>query len=154
MAKRGPQQTNSEDPARDTAQTGSASDANSDSGPRSGKEVKLPGTSVGTNLMVADILVRGASRLLRGDIKRRIDRNSEPQEDGESDKLNGRAILTTLGLYGASKLANRSPRGLAIVTGGLLAKSLYDRGKSRQLRKRREARDAIAAEDKPETGET
>ena len=46
-------------------------------------------------------------------------------------------------LWGASRLATRSPVGLAVVAGGLAAKVLYDRGKA--IEQRRRARKAALA---------
>ena len=43
---------------------------------------------------------------------------------------------TTLALWGASRLARRSPIGLAVVAGGLAAKVFYDRGKRLETKRR------------------
>jgi len=94
----------------------------------------------GTNLLIADIVMRGASTLLRRGVEEQVaETASNPDADTANDEpaddaLDGRAILTTVALYGASKLATRSVPGLAIVAGGLVLKALYDRGKERQLR--------------------
>ena len=98
--------------------------------------VPLPSTNPATNLLIADIVVRGASSLLRESVQKRVARASSESENEARAVLDGRTLITTLGLYGASKLATRSVPGLAIVTGGLLAKTLYDRGKARQRRRR------------------
>ncbi len=101
-----------------------------------GGEVRVlgPSTNPATNLLIADIVLRGASSLFRKQAEKGIVKTSE-DEQGARDMLDGRGILTTLALYGASKLATRSVPGLAIVAGGLLAKTLYDRGKSIELRR-------------------
>ena len=96
----------------------------------------LPSTNPATNLLIADIVVRGASTLLRKKVQKRVAEASAGSESEAREVLDGRTMLTTLGLYGASKLATRSVPGLAIVTGGLLVKTLYDRGKARQKRLR------------------
>lgn len=103
----------------------------------------LPSNNPGTNLLIADIIVRGASTLLRQGVEKRVVKASSDSESRAQEVLDGRTLITTLGLYGASKLATRSVPGLLIVTGGLLAKTLYDRGKARQQR----ALDAQARED-------
>ncbi len=87
-----------------------------------------------TNLLIADIVVRGASTLFRKSVEKRVAKTSTRDEDEDQHVVDGRTVITTLGLYGASKLATRSLPGLFVVTGGLLAKALYDRGKSRQRR--------------------
>jgi hypothetical protein len=98
----------------------------------------LPTDNPGTNLLIADIVVRGASTLFRQTVEKRVAKASVEQEEDAQELLDGRTLITTLGLYGASKLATRSVPGLLMVTGGLLAKTLYDRGKARQRRIARE----------------
>ena len=110
------------------------------------KRVPMPSSNPATNLMIADIVVRGASTLLRKSVNKRVvgassDGASANGAETAQKALDGRTILTTIGLYGASKLATRSLPGLALVTGGLVVKTLYDRGKARQTRKRRKASD-------------
>lgn len=105
-----------------------------------GRGLPLPSTNPATNLLIADIVVRGASSLFRKNVERRVVEASADDSDRAHELLDGRTLLTTLGLYGASKLATRSVPGLVIVTGGLVAKTLYDRGKERQKRKSREKR--------------
>ena len=112
----------------------------------------VPKTDPATNLLIADIVVRGASKLFRKNVERRAmaeSRNSKPDPDKPID---GRGIITTLGLYGATKLASRSVPGLALVTGGLLAKTLYERGKSVKLRRR--SANKADNDDAEETGQS
>ncbi|QFT78770.1 hypothetical protein [Erythrobacter sp. THAF29] len=95
-----------------------------------------PSPNPATNLLIADIVVRGAASLFRQKIERRVAKASYRDDDEAEKLLDGKTLITTLGLYGASKLATRSPLGLGIVATGLVAKTLYDRGKARQRRKR------------------
>ncbi|MEO1489172.1 MAG: hypothetical protein AAFR88_07030 [Pseudomonadota bacterium] len=88
--------------------------------------------SLSTNLMIADIALRGASSLFRRNVEGRIARAGSRNEDEARDALDGRTVLTSIALYGASKMATRSPIGLGLVVGGLAFKVLYDRGKARQ----------------------
>lgn len=104
-------------------------------------KLPLPSTEASTNLLIADIVVRGASTLLRKNIGKKVVKASTDTPEEAEKILDGRSILTTLGLYGASKLATRSVPGLAIVAGGLVAKTLYDRGRARQLRIERQNRE-------------
>ncbi|MEL6529442.1 MAG: hypothetical protein AAFQ27_05735 [Pseudomonadota bacterium] len=97
----------------------------------------IPSPNPATNLLIADILVRGASTIMRKDIEKRVATASADSEEQAEELLDGRTLLTTLALYGASKLATRSPVGLGIVAGGLALKTLYDRGKARQLAQRK-----------------
>ena len=105
------------------------------------KRVPMPSSNPATNLMIANTVVRGASTLLRKRVDKRVVSASADGAETAQKALDGRTILTTIGLYGASKLATRSLPGLALVTGGLVVKTLYDRGKARQTRKRREKSD-------------
>ena len=97
----------------------------------------LPSPNAATNLLIADIVLRGAGRVARDTLEKRIlIANYDPAKAREL--VDGRTMLTSLALYGASKLAARSPAGLAMVAGGLVLKTLYDRGKARQQRLRGE----------------
>ncbi|MEM6584236.1 MAG: hypothetical protein AAF692_00610 [Pseudomonadota bacterium] len=94
----------------------------------------LPSPEATTNLLIADIVVRGASRLFRDSVERRVAKASA-QDEGEAEALlDGKTLIKSLAIYGASKLATRSPVGLGLVAGGLAVKTLYDRGKARQRR--------------------
>ncbi|MGB3470799.1 MAG: hypothetical protein WBA51_08260 [Erythrobacter sp.] len=94
----------------------------------------LPSPNAATNLLIADILLRGASTLFRQRVEKQVAQASVEDPEEAEDLLDGKTLLTTLGLYSASKLATRSPVGLGVVAGGLLLKTLYDRGKARQQR--------------------
>ena len=96
-----------------------------------------PSPNPATNLLITDIVIRGASSLLRQNIEKRVAKASYEDNEQAERLLDGRTMLTTLGLYGASKLATRSPLGLGIVATGLVAKTLYDRGKARQRQRRK-----------------
>lgn len=97
----------------------------------------VPSPNPATNLLIADIVVRGASSLFRKNVEKRVAVASFDDEDRAQEVLDGRTIITSLALYGASKLATRSPVGLGIVAGGLVLKTLYDRGRTRRSRSRR-----------------
>lgn len=116
-----------EDPERGTIVTGEETEP---------RRIPLPSTEPSTNLLIADIVLRGASNLFRRSVEQRIARASTDDEAGAQELVDGRAMLTSLALYGASKLATRSVPGLLLVSGGLVAKTLYDRGKARQQRLR------------------
>ena len=103
---------------------------------RAPKSKLLPSPEATTNLLIADIVVRGASNLFRQNVERRVARASLQDEQEAEALLDGRTMIKSLAIYGASKLATRSPLGLGVVAGGLALKTLYDRG--RALQKRRE----------------
>jgi hypothetical protein len=111
-----------------------------DSGPETSPEIL--GLVAGTNLVIADIVLRAAGSLLNKRMEKgllvartgaSIGTANPDQPEGK-----GRAIATSLALWGASRLATRSPLGLAVVAGGLAAKLLYDHGK--RLEAKRTAR--------------
>ncbi len=125
-----------------TGNSGNSGDTGASSGSnavtKQSSHLPLPTDNPGTNLLIADIVVRGASTLFRQTVEKRVAKASVEQEEDAQELLDGRTLITTLGLYGASRLATRSVPGLLMVTGGLLAKTLYDRGKARQRRIARE----------------
>ncbi|MHA7819910.1 MAG: hypothetical protein ACX930_09720 [Erythrobacter sp.] len=112
-----------------------------DGGEEVNSGVPGPSTNPATNLLIADIVVRGASRLLRDNVEQRVAKASYGDDERAREVLDGRTLLTSLGLYAVSRLATRSKTGLMVVTGGLLAKTLYDRGKAVSHRRRGEKRD-------------
>ena len=103
----------------------------------------LPSPVAGTNLVIADIVLRAAGGLLRNRMERGLLVKS--YDKAKADKLvDGRGLATSVALWGASHLARRSPIGLAVVAGGLAAKVFYDRGK--RLEAKRRARKAPSSE--------
>lgn len=95
----------------------------------------LPSPVAGTNLVIADIVLRAAGGLLRNRMTKGMLTNS--YDPAKAAKLvDGRNLATSLALWGASRIATRSPVGLAVVAGGLAAKVLYDRGKRLESKRR------------------
>jgi hypothetical protein len=102
----------------------------------------LPSPIAGTNLVIADIVLRAAGGLLRNRMEKGLLVAS--YDKAKAEKLvDGRSVATSVALWGASRIATRSPLGLAVVAGGLAAKVLYDRGK--RLEARRKARKSAKA---------
>ena len=100
-----------------------------------------PSPNPATNLLIVDVLVRAGARLARKQIEHRVVEATYKKDPVDEQKakalIGGRGMLTSLGLYGVSKIATKGPLGLGAVTGGLILKTLYDRGYSRQQRRRR-----------------
>lgn len=100
----------------------------------------LPSPVAGTNLVIADIVLRAAGGLLRD----RMEKGLLIKSYGANEKgrakaerlVDGRGLATSVALWGASHLARRSPIGLAVVAGGLAAKVFYDRGKRLEAKRR------------------
>ena len=104
-------------------------------GPASPGDSRLPSPDPVTNLVIADIVLRGAGNLLRQKLEKGL---LTGQLDNEKAKklVESRGITSKVALWGASRLATRSPVGLAVVAGGLAAKVLYDRGKAIEAKRR------------------
>ena len=110
----------------------------------------LPSPSAGTNLVIADIVLRAAGGLLRDRLEKGLLVKGHGA-DKAAKLVDKRGLASSLALYGASRLARRSPMGLAMVAGGLAAKVFYDRGK--RLETKRRARMAAQATP-PSSGES
>ena len=113
------------------------SDASKGKAPKkSGKLPPAPATSTAVNLAIAEIVLRSVADRMRGSVAADLSAaDKRKREIGEKDVVDGRSLLTSIGLYGAARLAGKSRAGLGLVAGGLLAKSLYERGKA--VRERR-----------------
>jgi hypothetical protein len=98
-------------------------------------ESRLPSPDPVTNLVIADIVLRGAGSLLRQKLEKGLI-TGQLEADKAKRLVEGRGLASSLALWGASRLATRSPVGLAVVAGGLAAKVLYDRGKRIQAKRR------------------
>ena len=97
----------------------------------------LPSSNPATNLVIAEVVLRSLSVLARKKVRRRVARASYSHDEQADQMLRGRTILSTLALYGAGKFAARSPLGLGVVASTLVAKTLYDRGRTLQRRRSR-----------------
>ena len=95
----------------------------------------LPSPVAGTNLVIADIVLRAAGSLLRDRLEKGLLIKGHG-EDKAAKLLGKRGLASSLALYGASRIARRSPMGLAVVAGGLAAKVFYDRGKRLEAKRR------------------
>lgn len=114
-----------------------------DASPTGPRGLPLPSPMAGTNLVIADIVLRAAGTMLRNRMEKGLLVAS--YDKAKAEKLvNGRSVATKVALWGASRLATRSPLGLAVVAGGLAAKALYDRGQrlERKRRARKQSRTA------------
>ncbi len=105
---------------------------------KSGQEVVRRGEDVpgvtdnpATNLLMADVMMRAGSYVLRSFVERSMLK-------GRYDKKTARDIVKNqpasqkLASYAIAKIATKSLPGAALVTGGILARTLYQRGKARR----------------------
>ena len=79
-----------------------------------------------TNLLIADLALRGGGQLLRHAIERTV-LGAKYTPDKAKKIVKGRSMLQTLIGTAAARIATRSVPGAIVVGGGLLAKALYDR---------------------------
>lgn len=86
-------------------------------------------------MIIADVVLRGLGAMLRNRLEKGL-LTGQLDRDRAQQLVEGRGMVSTLALWGASRLATRSPVGLAVVAGGLAAKVLYDRGKRLEAQRR------------------
>lgn len=94
------------------------------------KETSGPSPNPATNLIIADIALRGGGRLLRHVIERTLLGVKYPTAKAHKI-VKGRSMTQTLIGTAAARFATRSVPGALIVGGGLIAKTLYDRSRNR-----------------------
>ena len=82
-----------------------------------------------TNLVIADIAIRGGGRILRHTIEKAV-LGAKYSPATARNIVKGRSMAQTLLGTALARVATRSVPGALVVGGGLLAKALYDRRKS------------------------
>jgi hypothetical protein len=98
-----------------------------------------PSPNPGTNLLIADLALRGGALLARRGLERGLlGRRYAPEKARKIIK--GRSMSETLLSAAVSRLAMGSVPGAILVGGGLLAKTLYDRRKGKAAVRTGEAR--------------
>lgn len=98
------------------------------------KDAQGPSPNPMTNLIIADVALRGGGRLLRHVVERTLLGVKYPP-DKARDIVKGRSMVQTLLGTAVARVATRSVPGALLVGGGLLAKTLYDRSKKRSAAK-------------------
>lgn len=86
-----------------------------------------------TNLILTDIALRGVSRFARQMAEKKMLSKRYSREDARK-AIDNRSISETLMAAGLARVATRSVPGAVVIGGGLLAKALYDRSRSRKAR--------------------
>jgi hypothetical protein len=92
------------------------------------KQVPLPSPNPMTNLIIADLVLRGGGRILRNLVERNVLKTKYPADAAKSI-VSGRGMAQTLISTAVARVATRSVPGAILVGGGLIAKALYDRRK-------------------------
>ena len=91
---------------------------------------KGPSPNPMTNLIIADIALRGGGRLLRHVVERSL-LGLKYSPDKARNIVKGRGMAQTLIGTAVARVATRSVPGALLIGGGLLAKTLYDRSRKR-----------------------
>jgi hypothetical protein len=94
-----------------------------------------PSTNPATNLIIQDIAMRASGRLVRHTVEKGLLRG---RYGGQAAKaiVENRTITQTLVSGLLARYATRSLPGAILIGGGLVVKTLYDRGRSKRLAKR------------------
>jgi len=98
------------------------------------KATSGPSPNPKTNLILADIAMRGGGRLLRHAVERGL-LGARYSPEKARNIIDGRSMTQTLVGTALARMATRSVPGALIVGGGLLAKTLFDRRKSKSVAK-------------------
>lgn len=99
------------------------------------KDVPPPSPNPMTNLIIADLVLRGGGRLLRNLVERNVLKTKYPPDTAKSI-VSGRGMAQTLVSTAIARVATRSVPGAILVGGGLLAKTLYDRRKGAEAKEK------------------
>lgn len=121
---------------RTAGKAGSAVKATADKAKEAIEDTHGPSPNPVTNLIIADVAMRGGGRLLRHLVETTVLGIKYPP-DKARDIVKGRSMAQTLLGTAVARIATRSVPGALLVGGGLLAKTLYDRSISRRKARRR-----------------
>jgi hypothetical protein len=111
------------------------------------RETSGPSPNPMTNLVIADIALRGGAQLLRHAVERTV-LGAKYSPEKAKDIVKGRSMAQTLIGTALARVATRSVPGAIVIGGGLLAKTLYDRSRARAAA----AEGTIAVEEQVEDG--
>ena len=95
-----------------------------------------PTKNPATNLMFADVAIRAGSYVVRRAIEKGMLRGRYGK-DTAHQIIENKTLGQTLVSFGLARLATRNLPGAMIVGGGALAKTLYDRSKSKHHERRK-----------------
>ena len=113
-------------------------------------DVPGPSTNPATNLLIANIAMQSVAILLRRSAERGLLRQRFAAEEAR-DIIKGRGMVTSMVTTAAARTATRSIPGLLLVSGGLLAKAVFDRSLKRRTSRRKGDQALLEqAEDAPE----
>jgi len=90
-----------------------------------------PSPNPATNLLIADVVLRGGGALLKRAIEAGLLGATSVGKNKAKKVIKGRSLSRSLVGTMIARVATRSVPGALIVGGGLLAKTLYDRRRGR-----------------------
>ena len=111
------------------------------------EKVPAPSPNPMTNLILADIALRTGGALLRRGVEKGLI-GSKLGSKKAGRVIKGRSMMQTLVGTAIARVATRSVPGAIVLGGGLLAKTHYDRKRSRKA----EAAGEVAVEEQIERG--
>ncbi|GAA4643054.1 hypothetical protein GCM10023115_10140 [Pontixanthobacter gangjinensis] len=90
-----------------------------------------PSTNPATNVMMADIVMRVGTSVMRGFVEKRF-LKGRYGKDTAQEIVNNRSLKKTLATVAVAKLATKSTPGAVVIGSGLLVKTLWDRSQRRR----------------------
>ena len=109
-------------------------------------DVPGPSPDPATNLIMADILIRAGSYIVRSAVEKNLLKGRYGKETAK-DILNNRSAKQNLATFAAAKMATKSVPGAAVVGTGIALKALFDLSQKRRARLRGERKLAKQAQD-------
>ena len=100
------------------------------------EDVPSPSSNPATNLLIMDVAIRGLS-LIAGRAIERAALRARYKPGKAADVVKGRTLIESMAAQGAARMATRSVPGFLLVTGGLVAKVVFDRSLGRREARRR-----------------
>ena len=118
-------------------------------------EAEGPSPNPMTNLLIADLALRGGGQLLRHVVERSL-LGAKFSPTKAKNIIGGRTMFQTLLGTAVARIATRSVPGAILVGGGLLAKTLFERRTDKRSARAKGQREIAAqanrgAQDEPET---
>ena len=108
-----------------------------------------PSPNPATNLLIHDILLRSVGRLSRQTVEKAL-LGKRYGKDFAKEAVENRSMLHALAAYGVTKFATKSIPGFALVSSGLIAKTLFDRSQSKR-RARRQGEETLRKQADPDS---
>ena len=91
----------------------------------------FPTYNPSTNLLMADIVMRTGTYMLRGIVEKKLLRGRYGEETAE-EIVENKSMVKTVISVAVAKFATKSVPGAVVVGSGIAAKALYDRRKKRR----------------------